>query len=65
MKFINLKTGLILEPTEEVAKLMKESDLYQEYKKQEMTIAQIKKLLDEKGIEYNPKAKKDELIALL
>ena len=65
MKFINQKTGLILEPTEEVAKLMKESDVYKEYKKQEMTIAQIKKLLDEKGIEYNPKAKKEELIALL
>ena len=65
MKFINVKTGLILEPKGEVAKMMKESDLYREYKKQEMTIAQIKKLLDDKGIEYNPRAKKDELMALL
>lgn len=32
MKFINVKTGVILEPTDEVAKLMAESEDYKEYK---------------------------------
>jgi hypothetical protein len=31
----------------------------------ELSNKQIKTLLDEKGIKYNPKAKKEELIALL
>lgn len=31
----------------------------------ELTVAEIKRKLDEKGIEYNPKAKKPELLALL
>ena len=31
----------------------------------ELTTAQIKQILDEKGIEYDKKAKKDELLKLL
>ena len=31
----------------------------------EMTVKQIKELLDQKGIEYSFRAKKDELIELL
>lgn len=31
----------------------------------ELTITQIKQILDEKGIEYDKKAKKDELLRLL
>ena len=32
---------------------------------EEMTVAQIKELLDKQGIEFNSKAKKDELINLI
>lgn len=31
----------------------------------ELTVKEIKEQLDAKGIEYNPRAKKDELLALL
>lgn len=34
-------------------------------KKSEPTVTELKKLLDEKGIVYDVKAKKDELIKLL
>ena len=47
---------------EEAAKL-KEAASKDE--KTEMTVKQIKAILDEKGIEYDTKAKKPDLIALL
>ena len=37
----------------------------QEKKTAEPTVTEIKAILDEKGIEYDAKAKKDELIELL
>lgn len=39
--------------------------LYEEPKAQELTVKEIKAQLDEAGIEYDAKAKKDELLALL
>lgn len=44
---------------EKDAKVLDESDF------NEMTVKQIKELLDQKGIEYSFRAKKDELIELL
>lgn len=68
MKFINVKTGAILEPNSEmVIDQMKRSDLYKEYKEKtkEKTKDEIKSELDAKGIEYDSKATKEILLSLL
>lgn len=50
----------VAEPeAEKDAKVLNESEF------NEMTVKQIKELLDQKGIEYSFRAKKDELIELL
>jgi len=51
-----------------VAAIEDEQETKQETEKDEqteLTTAQIKQILDEKGIEYDKKAKKDELLKLL
>lgn len=67
-KFRNIKTGAILAPNSEfVEEQMTKSDLYEEIgaKSKEPTISELKKILDEKGIEYSKDAKKEELLALI
>lgn len=49
---------------EEAARLKKAAS-NQESNVNELTVKQIKTILDEKGIKYDAKAKKDELIKLL
>lgn len=69
MKFMNVKTGAILEPNSNFTEeQMKKSDMYKEVGKtetKEPTVQEIKAKLNELGIEFNDKAKKEELIALL
>lgn len=69
--FINLKTGLIETPNNDmvVKQYEKHTDLYKlvEEKKvdKEPTLNDLKKKAKEMGIEYDNKVKKDELLALI
>lgn len=67
-----VKAGALINVSEEVGKkiikagygVKKEiEDL--EADKKDLTVAEIKEILDNKGVEYDPKAKKEELIKLL
>lgn len=52
------KGGKWIEEVEEIEKV-------EEVEEKELTIAEIKSMLDEKGIKYAKGAKKDELLSLL
>lgn len=68
MKFKNKKTGAILVPnTKFVEEQMTKSDLYEIVgeKAKEPTVAEIKAKLEDLGIDYAGKTKREDLIALL
>ncbi|HJJ05168.1 MAG TPA: HeH/LEM domain-containing protein [Clostridiaceae bacterium] len=70
MKFKNKKTNEIVETKGYVQEFAYSHNsewekLKETSKPKEPTIAEIKSKLDELGIEYDPKAKKEDLIALL
>lgn len=68
MKFKNKDTGVIVETNVKVVEeLYKSKPEYEEVKetKKEITVAEIKAKLKELEIEFDEKAKKDELLALL
>lgn len=50
---------------EDRVKQLEEEERARENEKKSMTKADIKEELDSLGVEYNPKAKKDELLLLL
>lgn len=50
---------------ENIEKYIEAGVVVDENPKKEPTVAEIKVMLDEKGIEYDAKAKKDELLELL
>lgn len=63
MKYKNIKTGAIIDS----ASIVK-GDNWEEVKSvnlQDLTKSELTEALDEKGIEYNTKDTKDELIKLL
>jgi|GEM_PF-2834870 len=67
-KFKNIKTGAILAPNSSfVEEQMVKSDLYEEIeeKAKELTVKEIKKILYENKIEYDAKATRDVLFALI
>lgn len=68
MKFKNKKTGVIVETTVKVIEDMyKNKSEYEEVKegKKEPTVAEIKAKLTELNIQFDDKAKKEDLLALL
>ncbi|MCI8618348.1 MAG: hypothetical protein HFJ60_09000 [Clostridia bacterium] len=70
MKFKNKKTGVVVETTvKEIEEMYKNKSEYEEVKEvvkpKEPTKAEIQAKLDELGIEYEEKASKAELLALL
>ena len=66
-KFANIETGEVFVPiSEQTIKEMENSNLYEETETiRELTVKEIKSKLDELGIEYNKKANKETLLALL
>lgn len=72
VKFIEVeKEGHTLQVTEKAYRVVyapkgyKKVDAETEETFDDLTVADLKAKLDEQGVEYDPKAKKDELIALL
>lgn len=69
MKFKNKKTGAIVVTTvETIEKLYAKKADYEQVKEEgekELKVAEIKAKLKELNIEFDDKAKKDELLALL
>lgn len=68
MKFRNKETGVIVETTvDAIAKLYAKKADFEEIKeaKKEPTVAEIKAKLKELNIEFDDKAKKEDLLALL
>ena len=70
--FEDVETGVfydihteIEEDNENIEKYIEAGVVVGETPKKEPTVTEIKALLDEKGIEYDVKAKKDELLELL
>lgn len=69
MKFKNKKTGAIVNVIDYIHINMyshnSKWEKVEETTEKELTVVEIKQKLDELGIEYDKKAKKDELLALL
>lgn len=68
MKFRNKKTGAIIVPySSTMIEEMKKSEKYEEIKEEqkELTVAEIKEKLTQLGIDYDEKASKKTLLALL